>query len=111
MVTNSNMDALKQLITSGPYAHTHIVFDEFNFKHAGLGRKPISAEEALGLLCCEGKFQLRVLYGTVEIPPIPRIFTTNLDPMDIFPPGSSQDQTDAFRSRFRAVHVPVPLFA
>lgn len=111
VVTNSNLDALKDLVRTGPHAHTHIVFDEFNFKNAGLGRKELSPEEALSLLSSEHVVQIRVLYGCATVPPIPRIFTTNLQPEAIFPRGETPEQMDGLAARIRAVLVEGRLFA
>ena len=45
LVTSSNMELLDGLRTTGPHAHTHIVFDEFNYSTAGARNSALTAEE------------------------------------------------------------------
>ncbi len=35
LISHSNLEQLEHVVASGPYATTHIVFDEFDFRQAG----------------------------------------------------------------------------
>ena len=76
-------------------------------------------EETLGLLSSRFPCSIAGRYKHIEIPPIPRIFTTNhamVGDSSIFPttyPDDtplSADHTAALQRRFRVVHVPGPMW-
>jgi len=65
----------------------------------------LSADEMLGLLNMELPCDLNVRYTIIRVPPIPRIFTTNRNPLDIFPPGDTPEQTAGLAARYRVMNV------
>ena len=113
LISHSNLEQLEHVVASGPYATTHIVFDEFDFRQAGKGGVAMSPEEALSLLNWELPTSIAVRYKTLLIPAIPRIFTTNLS-MDldsnIFPAGRNNDQAGALSRRYRIIRVTQPMW-
>ena len=113
LVTNSCLESLDAVVFEGPHATTHLVFDEFDYRKAGKGNSELTVEECLGLIQMELPITLTVRYKTVKVPPIPRIFTTNVSMEfhdSIFPAGANPNQVRALARRYRTVHVNAPMW-
>ena len=113
LISNGCLETLKDIVASGPHATTHLVFDEFDYRTAGKGGKPLSTEECLGLINPEFPCTLNVRYGVIKIPALPRIFTTNrtLTQYDhIFPQGNNALQAAALARRYRPIYITEPMW-
>ena len=79
-----------------------LLFDDMRFDELGLGLTP---EEMIALLDVERETSIKCRHFDGRIPPIPRIFTSNLNPdgvrrEKIFPEGANRAQQDAINRRF-----------
>ena len=94
-------DDLRKIVISGPRATTHLVFDQFNPKIMFDKLVPAAMTDAcINLIDSSTWHGFSARYSDIQLPPIPRIFTTNL-PMTwphshIFPPGSTKMSRTAF---------------
>ena len=107
VIMGAAFEALKEkIIWSGPYATTHIVFDEFDGKF-------LAPEQIITLLTTWKQRELRVRYGCVKLPAIPIYFTTNKScswPWDHIFPCQSKDQQEAIESRIDPIAITAKVY-
>ena len=108
-------DDLRKIVISGPRATTHLVFDQFNPKIMFDKLVPAAMTDAcINLIDSSTWHGFSARYSDIQLPPIPRIFTTNL-PMTwphshIFPPGCNQDEQNGILRRYTPYHVNACMF-
>ena len=109
LITNGCMETIKSVVVGGPYAHTHLVFDEFNYRKAGKSGEPMTIEDCLTLLYSDLPGTIPGRYDDIKLPMIPRIFTTNLRlrkaKEHIFPWPKHPHHVQAMARRHRVIHV------
>ena len=104
------VDDLRYIVWSGERATTHLVFEEFNFE-AFFDNVKVKdrVSEAIRLLDSQEQHTLKARFSDIEVPAIPRIFTTKKKMLwphsHIFPSGANEDEQDAIMRRFRTIHI------
>ena len=106
----ATVDDLRYIVWSGDRATTHLVFEEFNFE-AFFDNVKVKdrVSEAIRLLDSQEQHTIKARFSDIEVPAIPRIFTTNKKMIwphsHIFPSGSNEDEQEAIMRRFRTIHI------
>ena len=106
----ATVDVLRYIVWSGERATTHLVFEEFNFE-AFFDNVKVKdrVSEAIRLLDSQEQHTLKARFSDIEVPAVPRIFTTNKKMLwphsHIFPSGANEDEQDAIMRRFRTIHI------